>query len=198
MDLLQEFDLTRLWELMKHSVRCILHIFHWGLQATGEAAEESRFGGRYRTNAGNVRSWKPMRMDRKLGPLLLTLTQQYRDVAEWRPFILEWIMHSSPRCCRSCWKIQGKREQLQSTCCLRLLGWLSRSANNMYALWMATTSLPPPKSSTRLSLWPIIIRNAEKGTSWDVYCSLCKLTCNKVASCFLLMLVRCSINVKCV
>lgn len=121
MDLLQEFDLTQLWELMKHSVTCILLIFHWGLQATGEAAEESRFGGRYRTNAGNVRSWKPMRMDRKLGPLLLTLTQQYRDVAEWRPFILEWIMHSSPRCCRSCWKIQGKREQLQSTCCLRLL-----------------------------------------------------------------------------
>ena len=56
MDLLQEFDLTQLWELMKHSVTCILLIFHWGLQATGEAAEESRFGGRYRTNAGNVRS----------------------------------------------------------------------------------------------------------------------------------------------
>lgn len=38
MDLLREFDLTQLRELTDHSVRCILHISHWGLQATAEAA----------------------------------------------------------------------------------------------------------------------------------------------------------------
>lgn len=41
---------------------------------------------------------------------------------------------------------------------------------------------PTPKSSTSLPLWPILIRNIQEPTPWEVYFSLCRLTHNKAAT----------------